>query len=123
MSTPAEDRPHGHEALEGHVVLVVNAGSSSIKCSVYRVVDDPHAEGGARAIFGAGGQIESIGVTPRIVARMADGRLIVPVFLFDHWGARRLDAAGYVVQEPTPEHDLPKQFAFGFVPAGKEVRR
>ncbi|HEY1607845.1 MAG TPA: acetate/propionate family kinase, partial [Paraburkholderia sp.] len=55
----------------------VNAGSSSIKCSVFRVVDDPHAEGGLRAIFGAGGQIEAIGVAPRIVAHIADGRSIV----------------------------------------------
>ncbi len=76
MSTP---HPHSHPQSdeEGHVVLVVNAGSSSIKCSVYRVIDDPHAEGGARALLGAGGQIEGIGVAPRIVARMADGRLIV----------------------------------------------
>lgn len=96
MSTPAaHDQGHGHPALEGHVVLVVNAGSSSIKCSVFRVVDDPHVEGGARAIYGAGGQIESIGVTPRIVAHMADGRLIIdetfPVSqVSDHDAAFRL---------------------------------
>jgi len=96
MNTPA---PHGHEPSqqerEGHVVLVVNAGSSSIKCSVYRVVDDPHADGGSRAILGAGGQIEAIGTTPRIVAHMADGRLIVdetfPVAqVADHDAAFRL---------------------------------
>jgi acetate kinase len=86
---------HAHPAQEGHVVLVVNAGSSSIKCSVYRVVDDPHADGGSRAIFGAGGQIESIGLTPRVVAHMADGRLIVdetfPVAqVSDHDAAFRL---------------------------------
>jgi acetate kinase len=74
MNTPAT---HAQQELEGHVVLVVNAGSSSIKCSVYRVVDDPHVEGGARAMLGAGGQIESIGVKPRIIAKMADGRPIV----------------------------------------------
>ncbi|TDV18531.1 acetate/propionate family kinase [Paraburkholderia caballeronis] len=91
MSTLAHPLP----AIEGHVVLVVNAGSSSIKCSVYRVVDDPQAEGGARAILGAGGQIEAIGVTPRVVAHMADGRLIVdetfPVAqVSDHDAAFRL---------------------------------
>ena len=84
---------HSHD--EGHVVLVVNAGSSSIKCSVYRVVDDPHVEGGTRAIHGAGGQIEGIGVSPRVVAHMADGRLIVdekfPVAqVADHDAAFRL---------------------------------
>jgi acetate kinase len=94
MSTPAAHH-HEHAALDGHIVLVVNAGSSSIKCSVYRVVDDPHADGGSRAIFGAGGQIESIGVTPRVVARMADGQLIVdetfPVAqVADHDAAFRL---------------------------------
>ncbi|PLZ02245.1 acetate/propionate family kinase [Burkholderia sp. WAC0059] len=73
MNTTSAARPAG----EGHVVLVVNAGSSSIKCSVYRVIDDPQAEEGARALFGAGGQIEGIGVAPRVVAHMADGRLIV----------------------------------------------
>ncbi|WP_296649803.1 acetate/propionate family kinase [Paraburkholderia sp.] len=84
-----------HSSDEGHVVLVVNAGSSSIKCSVYRVVDDPTVEGGTRAILGAGGQIEGIGVAPRVVAHMADGRLIVdetfPVAqVADHDGAFRL---------------------------------
>ncbi|MDE1142284.1 MAG: acetate/propionate family kinase [Paraburkholderia tropica] len=82
-------------AAEGQIVLVVNAGSSSIKCSVYRVIDDPHAEAGARAIHGAGGQIEGIGVAPRVVAHMADGRLIVdekfPVAqVADHDAAFRL---------------------------------
>lgn len=68
---------HEGQPLPGHVVLVVNAGSSSIKCSVYRVIEDARVEGGARAIHGAGGQIEGIGVAPRVVAHMADGRLIV----------------------------------------------
>ena len=82
-------------AAEGHVVLVVNAGSSSIKCSVYRVIEDPRVEGGARALHGAGGQIEGIGVAPRVVAHMADGRLIVdekfPVAqVADHDAAFRL---------------------------------
>ena len=92
MNTPAT---HAQQESEGHVVLVVNAGSSSIKCSVYQVIDDPHVEGGARAMLGAGGQIESIGVKPRIVAHMADGRLIVdetfPVAqVADHDAAFRL---------------------------------
>jgi len=91
MNTPG----HAHEDAEGPVVLVVNAGSSSIKCSVYRVVDDPQAEGGARALFGAGGQIEAIGIAPRVVAHMADGRQIVdetfPVAqVADHDAAFRL---------------------------------
>ena len=82
-------------AADGHVVLVVNAGSSSIKCSVYRVIDDPRVEGGSRALHGAGGQIEGIGVAPRVVAHMADGRLIVdekfPVAqVADHDAAFRL---------------------------------
>ncbi|WP_083245279.1 acetate/propionate family kinase [Paraburkholderia nodosa] len=82
-------------AVEGHVVLVVNAGSSSIKCSVFRVIEDDHVEGGARALHGAGGQIEGIGVAPRVVANMADGRLIVdekfPVAqVADHDAAFRL---------------------------------
>ncbi|WP_028201757.1 acetate/propionate family kinase [Paraburkholderia nodosa] len=81
--------------MEGHVVLVVNAGSSSIKCSVFRVIEDDHVEGGARALHGAGGQIEGIGVAPRVVAHMADGRLIVdekfPVAqVADHDAAFRL---------------------------------
>lgn len=82
-------------AVQGHVVLVVNAGSSSIKCSVYRVIEDERVEGGARALHGAGGQIEGIGVAPRVVAHMADGRLIVdekfPVAqVADHDAAFRL---------------------------------
>lgn len=88
---------HAHDghSLPGHVVLVVNAGSSSIKCSVYRVIEDAGVEGGARAIHGAGGQIEGIGVAPRVVAHMADGRLIVdekfPVAqVADHDAAFRL---------------------------------
>ncbi|MFX1684856.1 acetate/propionate family kinase [Paraburkholderia sp. A1RO-5L] len=94
-TTPAFPSSANHAHGEGQIVLVVNAGSSSIKCSVYRVVDDPRAEGGARAIFGAGGQIEGIGVAPRVVARMADGRLIVdekfPVAqVADHDAAFRL---------------------------------
>jgi acetate kinase len=87
--------PHPQTAAEGHVVLVVNAGSSSIKCSVYRVIEDAQVEGGARALHGAGGQIEGIGVAPRVVAHMADGRLIVdekfPVAqVADHDAAFRL---------------------------------
>lgn len=90
-TTTATHEAHG----EGHIVLVVNAGSSSIKCSVYRVIDDPHVEGGTRAIHGAGGQIEGIGVAPRVEAHMADGRLIVdekfPVAqVADHDAAFRL---------------------------------
>jgi len=82
-------------ARDGHIVLVINAGSSSIKCSVYRVIDDPRVRGGARAIHGAGGQIEGIGVAPRLVAHRADGQLIVdeafPVAqVADHDAAFRL---------------------------------
>jgi len=89
------NQAHAQTAEEGHVVLVVNAGSSSIKCSVYRVIEDDHVDGGARALHGAGGQIEGIGVAPRVVAHMADGRLIVdekfPVAqVADHDAAFRL---------------------------------
>lgn len=94
-ATPTLPTAPAHAPGEGHIVLVVNAGSSSIKCSVYRVIDDPHVEGGARAIHGAGGQIEGIGVAPRVEAHMADGRLIVdeqfPVAqVADHDAAFRL---------------------------------
>jgi acetate kinase len=94
VSTVSTQAAHPHHD-EGHVVLVVNAGSSSIKCSVYRVIDDPKVEGGMRALHGAGGQIEGIGVAPRVVAHMADGRLIVdehfPVAqVADHDAAFRL---------------------------------
>ena len=89
------NQAHAQTAEEGHVVLVVNAGSSSIKCSVYRVIEDDHVDDGARALHGAGGQIEGIGVAPRVVAHMADGRLIVdekfPVAqVADHDAAFRL---------------------------------
>lgn len=97
MSSTPDTAVHAHAdaGVEGHVVLVVNAGSSSIKCSVYRVIDDPHVEGGERAILGAGGQIESIGTKPRVSAHMADGRQIVdetfPVAqVSDHDAAFRL---------------------------------
>ncbi len=91
----AHAHAHGNEQGEGQIVLVVNAGSSSIKCSVYRVIDDPNVPAGARAILGAGGQIEGIGVAPRLEAHMADGRLIVdqkfPVAqVADHDAAFRL---------------------------------
>jgi acetate kinase len=90
------EHPHAtHHNGEGQIVLVVNAGSSSIKCSVYRVIDDPAVPAGARAFLGAGGQIEGIGVAPRLEAHMADGRLIVdqkfPVAqVADHDAAFRL---------------------------------
>jgi acetate kinase len=48
-------------------VLTVNAGSSSLKFSVYQVED------GARLSRLADGQIEGIGTAPRFLARGADG--------------------------------------------------
>ncbi len=95
VDTRVDPSHAAHHNGEGQIVLVVNAGSSSIKCSVYRVIDDPNVASGARAIHGAGGQIEGIGVAPRVEAHMADGRLIVdekfPVAqVADHDAAFRL---------------------------------
>jgi acetate kinase len=50
-------------------VLTINAGSSSLKFSVYAV------EAGDRLRLSADGQIEGIGTAPRFVARGADGEV------------------------------------------------
>ena len=60
-------------------VLTVNAGSSSLKFSVYRVED------GARLSPSADGQIEGIGTSPHFLARGADGRALVD----ERWPADR----------------------------------
>jgi acetate kinase len=51
-------------------VLTVNAGSSSLKFSVYRVED------GALLTRSADGQIEGIGTSPHFLARSADDRVL-----------------------------------------------
>ncbi|MCA3233715.1 MAG: acetate/propionate family kinase [Cupriavidus sp.] len=56
------------------VILVVNAGSSSVKVSIYVVPDAAHENVEIQPSLAAHGQIEGIGVAPRLVARMADGR-------------------------------------------------
>ena len=60
-------------------VLTVNAGSSSLKFSVYRVED------GARLSRSADGQIEGIGTSPHFLARGADGGTLVD----ERWPADR----------------------------------
>ena len=56
------------------VILVVNAGSSSVKVSIDVVPDAAHDNVDIQPELAAHGQIEGIGVAPRLVARMADGR-------------------------------------------------
>ena len=58
------------------VILVVNAGSSSVKVSVYVVPESAHENVDIQPELAAHGQIEGIGVAPRLVARMADGRVV-----------------------------------------------
>lgn len=58
------------------VILVVNAGSSSVKVSVYMVPDSTHDNADIQPALAAHRQIEGIGVAPRLVARMADGRTV-----------------------------------------------
>jgi len=58
------------------VILVVNAGSSSVKISVYVVPESAHENVDVQPTLVAHGQIEGIGVAPRLVARMADGRSV-----------------------------------------------
>jgi acetate kinase len=58
------------------IILVVNAGSSSVKVSVYAVPDAAHGNADINPVLSAHGQIEGIGVAPRLTARMADGRVV-----------------------------------------------
>jgi acetate kinase len=52
-------------------VLTINAGSSSLKFSVYRVDDDD------RLLLSAKGQVEGIGTTPHLIAEDAQGETLV----------------------------------------------
>jgi acetate kinase len=52
-------------------VLTINAGSSSLKFSVYRTGEDDRPE------LSAKGQVEGIGTSPRLVAEDADGRVLI----------------------------------------------
>jgi acetate kinase len=54
-----------------HAVLTINAGSSSLKFSVYDVGEED------RPTLAAKGQIEGIGTSPRFTASDADGRALV----------------------------------------------
>ncbi|UDM49807.1 acetate/propionate family kinase [Cupriavidus sp. MP-37] len=58
------------------VILVVNAGSSSVKVSVYAVPEAAHGNADINPMLSAHGQIEGIGVAPRLRASMADGRVV-----------------------------------------------
>ncbi len=76
-------------------ILVVNAGSSSVKVSVYAVPEAAHADTDINPVLSAHGQIEGIGVAPRLTASMADGRAVAderfPVAqVADHDAAFRL---------------------------------
>ncbi|QYY32219.1 acetate/propionate family kinase [Cupriavidus pinatubonensis] len=77
------------------VILVVNAGSSSVKVSVYTVPEAAHDNADINPVLSAHGQIESIGVAPRLRASMADGHVVAdesfPVAqVADHDAAFRL---------------------------------
>jgi len=77
------------------VILVVNAGSSSVKVSVYAVPEAAHENVDINPVLTAHGEIEGIGVAPRLRASMADGRAVVdesfPVAqVADHDAAFRL---------------------------------
>ena len=62
------------------VVLVLNAGSSSLKFSVYRAPDADAWQPVAR------GQIEGIGTSPRLYARQPIGLLAYsPIGLLAYW--------------------------------------
>lgn len=76
-------------------ILVVNAGSSSVKVSVYNVPEAAHANTDINPVLSAHGQIEGIGIAPRLTASMADGRAVAdehfPVAqVSDHDAAFRL---------------------------------
>lgn len=77
------------------IILVVNAGSSSVKVSVHAVPEAAHGNADINPVLSAHGQIEGIGVAPRLVAQMADGRVVAderfPVAqVADHDAAFRL---------------------------------
>ncbi|CAG2149280.1 acetate/propionate family kinase [Cupriavidus numazuensis] len=77
------------------VILVVNAGSSSVKVSVYNVPEAAHDNADINPVLSAHGQIEGIGVAPRLRANMADGHVVAdesfPVAqIADHDAAFRL---------------------------------
>jgi acetate kinase len=52
-------------------VLTINAGSSSLKFSVYQIGDDD------RPSLAAKGQVEGIGTSPRLIAEDAEGQMLV----------------------------------------------
>lgn len=58
------------------IILVVNAGSSSVKVSIYAVPEAAHTGTDVNPELRAHGQIEGIGVAPHLVARMADGQQV-----------------------------------------------
>ena len=55
----------------GDAVLTVNAGSSSLKFSVYRTGED------GRPGLSAKGQVEGIGTSPHLIAEDAQGQTLV----------------------------------------------
>jgi acetate kinase len=66
-------------------VLTINAGSSSLKFSVYRIAADE------RPSLSAKGQVEGIGTAPRLVAEDAEGQMLVD----RHWDDRGLGHADF----------------------------
>jgi acetate kinase len=58
------------------VILVVNAGSSSVKISIFSVPEAAHEDVEVLPAQLAHGQIEGIGVAPHIEGRLADGTVV-----------------------------------------------
>lgn len=72
MSAAPNDTGHVPEQADGGILLAVNAGSSSLKVGVYRC--DPGGDTPPRRI--ARGQIDGIGLAPRLQAWLSDGKLV-----------------------------------------------
>jgi acetate kinase len=101
-------------------VLTINAGSSSLKFSVYRIGEDDQPE------LSAKGQIEGIGTSPHFVANGADGQVLVDErwpdergfdhersfrvigsWLREHFGDRPLLGVGHRVVHGGPDFAAP----------------
>jgi acetate kinase len=72
-------------------ILVINAGSSSIKFSVYL------AEGDHRPILSRKGQVEGIGVDPHFIAKAADGRVLSEEFWHGNTTMRHQDLFKHMI--------------------------
>lgn len=69
-------------------IIVLNAGSSSLKFSVYRVA-------GAELTLQARGQVEGMGTAPHFVAKDREGRKLADADLGEGGGATRSRAIGH----------------------------